>query len=78
MIANAGGARSEMRVAIARVSELDMTGTSKTPWRDVGGYSAGIEGAIPHGDRLYLRNAQEAAACKLPLAEQAVPKISAN
>ena len=30
------------------------------------------------GDRLYLRNAQEAAAYKLRLAEQAVPKISAN
>ena len=30
------------------------------------------------GDRLYLRNAQEAAAYKLHLAEQAVPKISAN
>ena len=30
------------------------------------------------GDRLYLRNAQEAAAYKLPLAEQSAAKISAD
>ncbi len=59
-VATAGGARSEMRVAIAKVSELDLTGSGKTPWRVVADYSDGIDGAIPHGDRLYLSTYKDA------------------
>ncbi|HTL32122.1 MAG TPA: prolyl oligopeptidase family serine peptidase [Kofleriaceae bacterium] len=59
-IATAGGARSEMRVAVAKVSELDMTGTSKTPWKQVADYSDGVESAIPHGDRLYMKTYKDA------------------
>ncbi len=54
MMASAGGARADMRVAVAKLSELDSTGASKTPWRDVAGYADGIEGAMIHGERLYM------------------------
>jgi prolyl oligopeptidase len=55
VVASIGGARSEARIAIAKLSELDVTGASKTPWRMVAGYADGVDWAVPHGDRLYLR-----------------------
>jgi prolyl oligopeptidase len=49
-----------MRVAVAKLSELDSSGASKTPWRTVGGYDDAIQAAIPHGDRLYLLTSKDA------------------
>jgi prolyl oligopeptidase len=55
-----GGAHSEQRLAIARLAELDRTGASKTPWKIVADYADGIEGAVIHGERLYLRTYKDA------------------
>ncbi len=55
VVATAGGARSEMRVAIAKLAQLDLKGSGKTPWRAVAEYADGVEAAIPHGNRLYLQ-----------------------
>lgn len=60
VVAYAGGARSERRVGVAKISELDTTGAGKTPWRIVADYSDGIEVAIPRGDRLYLQTYKDA------------------
>ena len=50
----AGGAHSETRVAVARLSDLDLSGKAATPWKMVAEYSDGIEDAALHGDRVYL------------------------
>jgi len=55
-----GGARNEGRIGVAKISELDLSGTSKTPWRAVGDYSDVLEWGMPHGDRLYLQTAKDA------------------
>jgi prolyl oligopeptidase len=60
VVAYAGGARSESRVAVAKLSELDLTGASKTPWRMVADYSDGVEWAIPRGERLYMLSYKDA------------------
>ncbi|HSD88219.1 MAG TPA: prolyl oligopeptidase family serine peptidase, partial [Kofleriaceae bacterium] len=75
VVAYAGGAHSEIRIAVAKMSELDKSGASKTPWRSVADYSDGIENAIPHGDRLYLQTFKDAPNRKLisvPLARPAL------
>ncbi len=60
VVAYAGGARSEQRVGVAKVSELDLSGASKTPWRTVADYADGIDWALPHGDRLYMLSYKDA------------------
>ncbi len=60
VMAFVGGAHSEQRVAIAKLTELDLTGASKTPWREVAGYADGVEGAVVHGDRLYFSSYKDA------------------
>jgi len=60
MIASIGGARPESRIAVAKLSELDTTGASKTPWRIVGGYDDRIEGAFARGERLYILTSKDA------------------
>jgi prolyl oligopeptidase len=60
VMAFVGGARSESRLAIAPLSELDRRGTGKTPWRVVAGYADAIERASIHGDRLYLSTYKDA------------------
>jgi prolyl oligopeptidase len=49
-----GGARSEQRISIAKLSELDVTGQGKTPWRAITSYDDGVETAVVHGDRVYM------------------------
>jgi len=49
LLAMAAGARPEMRLAVARLSDLK---GDKTPWRKVAEYSDGIEGAAILGDDL--------------------------
>jgi len=53
-VAQIGGAHNEVRIAVARIATLDLTGASKTPWRIVAGYPDGVESAEVHGDRLYV------------------------
>ncbi len=60
VIASAGGAHSEERIGVAKLSELDRTGGGKTPWRTVADYADGIEGYVVHGDRLYLETYKDA------------------
>ncbi|MGE5185418.1 MAG: prolyl oligopeptidase family serine peptidase [Acidobacteriota bacterium] len=54
VLAFVGGAHSEQRVAIAKLSALDLSGAGKTPWRELCGYADGIETAVVHGDRVYM------------------------
>jgi prolyl oligopeptidase len=49
-----GGARSEQRVAVAKLSEVDLTGGGKTPWHAVSEYADGVQTAVVHGDRIYM------------------------
>ena len=51
LIATVSGARPEMRLAVAKLSELR---GDKTPWRKVAEYSDGIEGEAISGDDLVL------------------------
>ncbi len=60
VIATIGGAHSEMRAAVAKLSEIDDSGAGKTPWRVVAGYADGVEGVIARGDRLYIKTYKEA------------------
>jgi prolyl oligopeptidase len=60
VLLGAAGARSEERLAIARISQLDLKGTGKTPWQKVAEYADGVESADTHGDRLYLRTYKDA------------------
>ena len=72
VIAFAGGAHNELRVAVAPLAKLDRAGTGKTPWRSVAEYSDQVEGAWPRADRLYLSTFKAASNRKLisvPLAE---------
>lgn len=55
MIAVAGGAGVTHRVAVAKRSELDLSGHGKTPWRLMATDADGIRGLITRGDRLYAR-----------------------
>ncbi len=55
-----GGAHSEQRISIAKFSELDMKGTSKTPWRVVSEYCDQVEAAVVHGDRIYIQTFKDA------------------
>jgi len=76
VVASAGGAHSEARVAVAKMSELDKSGASKTPWRIVADYSDGIEIAIPHGDRLYMQTFKDAPNRKLISVPLARPSLA--
>jgi prolyl oligopeptidase len=54
VFATANSARSESRLAIAKLSELDLSGAGKTPWKVIAGFDDAIEGTTVHGGRLYL------------------------
>ena len=56
VLAFVGGAHSEQRIAVAKLSELDTTGAGKTPWRVLSAYRDGVEGAVVHGDRIYFQS----------------------
>jgi prolyl oligopeptidase len=75
VVAYAGGARSERRVAVAKVADLDTSGASKTPWRVVAAYSDGIESAVPRGDRLYMLTYKDAPNRKVISVPLAAPDL---
>lgn len=54
VVAVAAGAGAMERVAVAKRSELDLSGRGRTPWKLVATREDGIEGLITHGDRLYV------------------------
>jgi prolyl oligopeptidase len=76
VIALAGRAQSEQRIAIARLADLDLTGAGRTPWRAVSEYADGVESAIPHGDRLYLKTFKGAPNRKLVSVPLARPDLA--
>jgi prolyl oligopeptidase len=59
VMAMALGARNEMRLAVARLADLDRAGPG-TPWTMVAEYDDGVAGAAIGGDRLYLLTARDA------------------
>jgi prolyl oligopeptidase len=65
MIASAGGAHNESRIAVAPLAQLDRTGAGKTPWRVVAEYADRVEGTFAHGERLYLSTFKDASNRKL-------------
>ncbi|MDB4957378.1 MAG: f1pep1 2 [Myxococcales bacterium] len=71
-----GGAHSEQRVAVAKLSELDLTGNGKTPWRIVSDYADGIESAVIHGDRIYLQTYKDAPNRKIISVPVATPELA--
>jgi prolyl oligopeptidase len=76
VVATAGGARSEMRVAVAKLAQLDLKGAGKTPWRAVAEYADGVEAAIPHGDRLYLQIYKDAPNRKIVSVPLSAPDLA--
>jgi prolyl oligopeptidase len=60
VVAVAGGAHSELRLAVARLSDLDLSGKAATPWKMVAEYADGIEDVALHGERLYLLSHKDA------------------
>lgn len=76
VMASVSGAHNEERLAIAKLSELDLSGASKTPWRIVADYADGIETAVIHGDRLYLRTYKDAPNRKIISVPLARPELA--
>jgi len=76
VIAQVGGARSESRVAIAKLSELDLSGKAKTPWKIVAQYEDAVEGVFPHGDRLWVSTYKGAPNRKLVSVPLAAPDLA--
>jgi prolyl oligopeptidase len=77
VVAVAAGARSEYRIAVAKLADLDRKGSGKTPWKIVAEYSDGVENMVLHGDRIYLQTYKDAPNRKLisvPLASPAIAK----
>jgi prolyl oligopeptidase len=76
MVANAGGARNEVRYAIAKLSDLDRTGAGKTPWKTVATYEDGVEGLTIHGDRVYVQSFRDASNRRLLSVPVARPDLA--
>jgi prolyl oligopeptidase len=76
VIAWIGGAHNERRLALAKLSELDLTGTGKTPWKRVADYADGVESMVIHGDRLYVVTFKGAPNRKLVSVPLAKPELA--
>ncbi|HET9987569.1 MAG TPA: prolyl oligopeptidase family serine peptidase [Kofleriaceae bacterium] len=76
VIAQVGGARSEQRIAIAKVSELDLSGKGKTPWKIIAQYEDAVEGAFPHDGRLWISTYKDAPNRKLISVPLAAPVLA--
>jgi prolyl oligopeptidase len=69
VLAYASGARSEVRLCVARLDELRGT---DTPWRCVAEYDDEVELAVVHGDDLYMLSSKDAPnrrVLRVPLAD---------
>ncbi len=76
MVASAGGARSEVRIAVARLHDLDASGKGNTKWVAVAGYDDGVESADVRGDRLYLITHKDAPNRRLVSVPLAKPHLA--
>jgi len=76
LIASAGGARNEARIAVAKWSELDASGAGMTPWREVAKYEDEVEVAVVHGDRVLLLSRKDAPNRRLLSVEAASPDLA--
>jgi prolyl oligopeptidase len=76
VIAQVGGARSESRIAIAKVSELDLSGKGKTPWKIVAQYEDAVESVFPHDGRLWVSTYKDAPNRKLISVPLANPDLA--
>lgn len=73
VLAFVGGAHSEQRVAVAKLSELGPA----MKWRVVADYADAVESTVIHGDRIYLQTYKDAPNRKLvsvPLANPVLAK----
>ncbi len=59
-LAVAAGARWEIRLAVARLADLDLSGAGNTPWRPIAEYRDGVVQVHVHRDRLYLVSRRDA------------------
>jgi prolyl oligopeptidase len=76
MLAIAGGAHSELRIAVAPLAKLDRKGGGKTPWTMVAEYADQVEAPVTHGERLYLRTFKGASNRKLVSVPLAHPSLA--
>jgi prolyl oligopeptidase len=76
VVANAGGARSELRLAVARLRDVDRTGAGKTPWAQVADYADGVTNFAARGDRLYLLTFAGASNLKVISVSMAHPDLA--
>lgn len=76
VVIQAGGAQTEQHVAIAKRSELDLSGRGRTPWKLVANFADGVEGVMPHGDRLYVSTFKDAPNRKLISVPLAAPDLT--
>jgi prolyl oligopeptidase len=76
VIALGVGARSEMRISIARLADVDRTGNGKTPWKTVAEYADSVENVVVHGERVYLQTFAGASNRKIVSVPAAKPVLA--
>ena len=76
MLAFASGAHNEVRVAVAKLAELDVSGKAATPWKMVAEYADGVENVALHGDRLYLLSHKDASGRRVLSVPAAGPDLA--
>ncbi len=76
MLAFGTGARSEVRLTVAKLSDLDRSGRAATHWRRVSGYEDGVVSAALHGDRLYLLSHKSASGRRVLSVPLAAPELA--
>src|SRR5262249_8080888 len=73
----AGGAHSEIRVAVANLGGVDLSGKAATPWKMVCEYSDGVENVVAQGDRIYLLSHKNASGRRVISLPAANPDLAA-
>ncbi|HUQ08031.1 MAG TPA: prolyl oligopeptidase family serine peptidase [Kofleriaceae bacterium] len=53
-VAQGGGARTESRLAVAKLASVDRSGAAATAWRVIAGYDDFVNFQFVHGDRAYM------------------------
>lgn len=76
VIALAAGARSELRIAIARLTDVDRSGGGATPWTVISEYADGVEGVEVHADRVYLQTFKDASNRRIVSVPAATPVLA--
>jgi prolyl oligopeptidase len=76
VIALAGGARSELRISIAKLADVDRTGGGATPWTVIAEYADQVESIAVHGDRVFLQTFKGASNRKIVSVPAARPVLA--